>query len=288
MATNFFGGGDHFKVDAPTALAMVRQWYGAVPSVKAIVTPQDEQHWINAIQKDGSHTAFRDFSNGIAKDHGPQVAQQLTAANDAQKAKTGLDLWTPATGAVNGQLPGTTQTALDDFTDFGNRNWKAGAELGAALITAGTVLPGISSVAGAAKAIPAIAAGVKGAGGLPGVSAVGSGGGSSLLDKAGNFLTGNNGLNALGIAQGVNAAQLGAKSTDYATKAADTAQQNWDANAPLRTAGRAGILNPTTPDLSQLTAIRGSNPFGKPQPVAGVPPITQTPGLPTPSPVAVR
>lgn len=93
---------------------------------------------------------------------------------------------------------------------------------------------------------------------LPGPTPTGGGGSGPSLPML-----------ALMAAQGVNAAQLGAKSTGYAEQAANTANDNWNANAPLRTQGRSGILNPTTPDLSSLTALRQQpgNPFARPVPV---------------------
>src|SRR4051794_734563 len=93
--------------------------------------------------------------------------------------------------------------------------------------------PAINSVAhnvvdplarGAVKNIPggSIALGVGDALGrmVPG----GSGGGAPGIQSITDFLSGNNGLNALGAAQGVNAALLGKKSNDLANKALDTTQ----------------------------------------------------------------
>jgi hypothetical protein len=85
-----------------------------------------------------------------------------------------------------------------------------------------------------------------------------------LAGKAGSFVTGNNGLNALGIAQGVNAANLSKQSTDYAKSALASATGAYDAKAPLRAAGISNMTNvlgtpaPTTSGLSQIAA---RNPF---------------------------
>lgn len=67
--------------------------------------------------------------------------------------------------------------------------------------------------------------------------------------------------------QGANAAQLGAKSNDFADKAWDYASKDYDARAPLRTMGIAGLTNPTPRDTSGLTAIRSRITPG----LAGVP-----------------
>lgn len=80
-----------------------------------------------------------------------------------------------------------------------------------------------------------------------------------LLGKAGDFVGGNGGLNALGIAQGVNAAQLGKQSTDYANQARDLSMSNWTQRAPLRAQGLAGLTSTAQPDLSSLNV--GGNPF---------------------------
>lgn len=113
---------------------------------------------------------------------------------------------------------------------------------------------------------------------LPGIAPAGggaSGGGNwlgSALGKLGklpgvsgaaNFLTGNGGLNALGTAQGINAALLNKKALEYAKNAEGTAMGNWNANDPLRKAGRAGMLAPKSDvDVSFLPGIRkAGNPF---------------------------
>ena len=81
------------------------------------------------------------------------------------------------------------------------------------------------------------------------------------LSDIGKFATGNGGLNALGIAQGLNAANLMNTSQGYAKQAANLGLQNWSANQGIRDAGRAGILNPQTPNTSFLSTTRGRNPF---------------------------
>lgn len=90
-------------------------------------------------------------------------------------------------------------------------------------------------------------------------------GAGSVLGVAGDFLTGNNGLNALGIAQGLNAANLSKQSTDYAKQAGDIGMQNWKMGEEMRNQGKAGLLNPKQIDLSGLQAQRQvGNPFAKP------------------------
>lgn len=133
-------------------------------------------------------------------------------------------------------------------------------------------VPGVSSLGGALKEIPGVSsiAEILGGSGDPGRmpdlsydpdtgmvtgGAAGSGGGGLLSDISG-FLTGNGGRNALGIMQGVNAAQLGQKSNQFANDAVNSAQSAYAAKAPLRVAGIQGLLNPQTQDLSSLTNSR--------------------------------
>lgn len=82
------------------------------------------------------------------------------------------------------------------------------------------------------------------------------------LGAAGDFLTGNNGLNALGLAQGANAAYLGQKAGNFADLAAKGADERWRSQAPLRQKGIAGLLTPQPIDVSGLEAQRRvGNPF---------------------------
>ncbi len=81
----------------------------------------------------------------------------------------------------------------------------------------------------------------------------------------------------LGAAEAVNAANLQKQSTGYAKSALDTANQSYDARAPLRVAGIQGMLTPQTADLSSLSQIPG-NPFApKPKPTAMPIPVQPKP-----------
>ena len=124
-----------YTVKPQDAAAMVAQWYALVPDVAAVSTPKDTAWWVKQIQQDGSHTAFLNFSNGIAQQHGTATANELTQNVAAQTQQTGLPPWTPASGAVNGQLPGTNTKS-------------GGAIIGSALTSpVGKVIEGV--VAGA-------------------------------------------------------------------------------------------------------------------------------------------
>jgi hypothetical protein len=128
--------------------------------------------------------------------------------------------------------------------------------------TAKQTIPGLSAVDTGLNAVANLAGkgGAAGAAGaIPGVSA--------LKD----FLTGNGGLNALGAAQGVNAALLGKQSSNYAKQAMGSVNQSYGERAPLRTAGIAGMLHPQIPDISPLGQIASANPYArKITPVGGV------------------
>lgn len=123
-------------------------------------------------------------------------------------------------------------------------------------------MPVVGSVKAGAEAVGQLIPPVKG---LPGITPASSGGGGDLASTIASVLGGNNGLNALGVAQGVNAAQLNAKSLDYAKNAEGTAMSAWNKNAPLRDAGRAGMLDPKrSTDTSFLPGIRrAGNPFAR-------------------------
>lgn len=102
-------------------------------------------------------------------------------------------------------------------------------------------LPGVGSLAGGLL------------GGIPGASSI-----EGLLGKAGGLLTGNGGLNALGLAQGINAAGTQNKANNYANQALQTQQNAYNSEAPLRSQGIQGMLNPHIQDLSGLNATRNS------------------------------
>lgn len=117
-------------------------------------------------------------------------------------------------------------------------------------------LPGAAAVGGALSSIPGASAvgSALGAGGAAGAATsaipdaalgIGSGGSIGLggfLGKAGEFLTKDGGKNALGVAQGINAALQQKKSNDYARQALDTVEGRYNAQAPLRAQGLAGLM----------------------------------------------
>lgn len=112
---------------------------------------------------------------------------------------------------------------------------------------------GPTDVANAGAGGSNVAAILAALGKLPGVS------------SAADFLKGNSGLNALGVGQGINAALLNQKALEYAKNAEGTAMSQWNKNAPLRDAGRAGMLAPkSSVDTSFLPGIRrAGNPFAR-------------------------
>lgn len=152
--------------------------------------------------------------------------------------------------------------------------------LGSAIGGAASAIPGVSAIGGAlggigsaiggaASAIPGVSS-IEGLLGKGGASALGGaipdsamglgGGGSGLLSGAEQFLTGNGGRNLLGLAQGVNAAQLGQKSNSYANDALNSAQNAYNEKAGIRQQALNGLQNPTAPDLSNLSKIASSIP----------------------------
>ena len=102
-----------------------------------------------------------------------------------------------------------------------------------------------------AGAIPDAAMGIHDSGGL-----------SGLLGKAGDFITGNGGRNALGVAQGINAAMQQRKSGQLANEALAQARSSYAERAPLRAQGLQQLMNPQTQDLTPLRAVMSQgNPY---------------------------
>ncbi len=110
-------------------------------------------------------------------------------------------------------------------------------------------VPGVSAAGDALKGLT-----------IPGLGGVSDALKGALSPKAlggvGDFLTGNGGLNALGLAQGANAAYLGQKAGNFADLAAKQADDRWKAQGALRDKGIAGMLKPQPIDLSGLQAQR--------------------------------
>lgn len=232
-----------------------RRW-GSGPSVKGLVSSV----------KGTGHTIGQIADNPVTK---AALAAALTATGVGAPAAAAI---LASEGALGGALkPGG---GLKDAAVGGAEGAIAGG--GSAL--AGKALSGLGSAVSSIPGVSGIEQGVSGAAtglngllqNVPGVtgaenllsSAGGkiagalTGGGSptslgSILGDAGQWLTGNGGKNALGLAQGINAAQLGAKENQYAQDAANTVNQSYNDRAPLRVAGLQGMLN----------AGRG-NPFG--------------------------
>lgn len=206
-----------------------------------------------------------EFGAAFLPGAGPLVSAGIGAAakgvDRPGKSGIGFDPKAAAMGGVQGYGMGTLGNmaqgalakALPGIAPAGASGAAAGPSLGAQGSGASNVANAAAG-GGGGGGIASTIQGILGKiGGLPGVS------------SAANFLTGNGGLNALGTAQGINAALLQQKALDYAQKAEGTATGNWNANDPLRQAGRAGMLNPkSSVDTSALPGIRkAGNPFAR-------------------------
>lgn len=316
-----------YKTSAQDAAALATRWYqqglGRAPDAPGL------SHWIGEIRKDGSNTAWQNFSSS------PEAQSSGAAARFAAAKINPIEL-TPGAG----QLPGTTHPAVTEWVQrneswlkpvavaagslFGSPALGAGisgawnyadthdlgkAALDAAMLGSAFAPQGVKDVAdkaansevgqAIAKAEQAMAAspagqawdtGVKqpvqqvaqqvgqAVGQIPGVTIPGvtmrggqpvSVGG--LAGQLGNFLTGNNGLNALGTAAALNAAYQGAQSTEYAKNALKTQEDLFNQKGGLRSAGIAGMQNPVTPTLTALGTQRTTgNPFARPVPVTSI------------------
>ena len=125
-------------------------------------------------------------------------------------------------------------------------------KIGGALHGAGSLTDKAGALYGAAN----------GAGGMGGGGDPSGGGDGGWLEGAKNFL-GDHGGDALIGAQIANAAYNQKKAGDYAGQAMDTVNNQWNAQAPLREQGMAGMLNPGQGIEAKLSAIpQGANPFG--------------------------
>jgi hypothetical protein len=80
------------------------------------------------------------------------------------------------------------------------------------------------------------------AGSAVGAAMPASGASGSFLGRAGDWLTGNGGRNALGALQTVNAAYQGAQARAMANRAVRGQEAEWKANEPLRIEGRRRLL----------------------------------------------
>ena len=151
----------------------------------------------------------------------------------------------------------------------------------------GGALSGLGAKLGGGAAIGAVAPLLKNAvgGGTSGASPDQGGSGGGILGSIEGLLTGNGGLNALGIAGGVNSAMQQSQANNYAKNALSGVQSSYDARAPLRTAGIQGLLSPQTPSIAGLGSIAGHNPFaaGAPAPQAISQNQQMTMGMPNPS-----
>jgi hypothetical protein len=167
----------------------------------------------------------------------------------------GYDAGTGLKGAATGYAAGAAGDMLGKALGIGQTLG------GAAKPPLGT--PGTAPSAGGIGGILGKVGGAVGA--LPGLGALGGGatGGSNPFGSIGDFLGGNNGLNALATAQTANAALLGKQSSEYAKNAMKTQDDLWAQRAPLRDQGISGMQKAPVA-LPQLGAMsRAANPFGR-------------------------
>lgn len=240
---------------------------------------------------------------------GPRLRVGGTLGHIGQQAKLGLGKIEQTAAPALGMIPGIGpllaagvaahgrvldtshgSVGLGDIAGAGIKGGAMGALAGGLSHLPGIAshIPGVSSVegwlgggagAGAAGAAGQAAGGAAG-GSLNDISnaAVGSIGqapsaGGGFLSSAARWLTGNGGKNALGLAEGVNAAMMGRKANQLQNRALGTAQQAYAERAPLRQAGMQGMLHPQTPSLTPLADP--GNPYAKQIP----PMLPQTPGV---------
>lgn len=122
---------------------------------------------------------------------------------------------------------------------------------------------GLGPIAGLASKIPGVAKLGGMASKIPGVSAIGG-----LAAKA-KGIPGVGGIidyaqhNPLELLSGINSAMDAGHARDLQGRAEGIAMDNYNARAPLRTAGMQGMLKPAVPDLSQLGYDSPGSVYGK-------------------------
>lgn len=155
---------------------------------------------------------------------------------------------------VKGAIEGAAAGSVGKF---------AGAQFGA---------PTPASFAASIPGAPAPSVAALPGAGTP-IAAPASGGGFSLggiANKAKDWLTADGGRNAIGLAQGAYGVYQQSQGMDRMRDAANRDTARWNYGAPLRDAGRAGMLNPIPADTSSLDALAGiGNPFARPNPSPG-------------------
>lgn len=140
------------------------------------------------------------------------------------------------------------------------------------LLSAPTQASFAASIPGAPTLQP-VAAGIQA---TPGIAAPAASGGFSwggAFDKAKDWALADGGRNALGALSGAYGVYQQAQGNEMMRDAAGRDAARWAEGAPLRAAGREGMLNPIAADTSSLDALAGiGNPFAKrpnPSPGAG-------------------
>ena len=142
-------------------------------------------------------------------------------------------------------------------------NLLTNAKLGA--LTAGA-MGGLGALGGAGGGLGGILSHIPGLQSIEGLL-TGQNGQPGVLGELGSFLGGNGGKNALGLAQGVNAAMLQKQSSDYAKQAMGDVQNSYNERAPLRSAGIQGMLNPQTGANAAIAGLpQTGNPYAKRMP----------------------
>lgn len=165
------------------------------------------------------------------------------------KGGIGLDVGQAARGAVEGAAAGSV-----------------GKFVGGALN------PTPASFAASIPGAPAPSVAALPGAGTP-IAAPASGGGFSLgglANRTKDWITADGGRNAIGLAQGAYGVYQQAQGNERMRDAANRDTARWNYGAPLREAGRAGMLNPIPADTSSLDALAGiGNPFARPNPAPG-------------------
>lgn len=142
---------------------------------------------------------------------------------------------------------------------------------------------GIGGAAGAGGAAAGAAGGAAaGSGAISAIPAIGGIGG--VLKKGVDFLGSDTARSAMGVIGALDATRQRNRANDLTNDAVARDTGRWDANAPLRDAGMAALLNPSAPNTGNLAALQSrGNPFAipaMPSPMA-TPPAPVSGPMPT-------
>jgi hypothetical protein len=225
---------------------------------EAVRTAKDK----NAEKKGGSALAIRNLEKESTRLFGEGASDEKFAWRNEQRAALGLPAEKRVRGGVAGQYDKGTLLPM----------------LAMGALPLGMMAAGGGTVAGAGGAAPGAGGTAASMGGLPPIPAAGGAAGAAagsspwslggMAGAAGNWLK--DPKNVMGLAAGAYGISQQQKGAGMMNDAYQTDKARWQAGAPLRESGMAGMLNPVPADTSSLAGLASQgNPFARPPQVPG-------------------